>query len=94
MNKVFKVITNGDSICFIIQTGGDSDFWYWEISRRKWNDYWINRNPACLIGNIMEWAANEFVNSEENSSCGFSCGSYLTMEEAIYDYLEISVVNY
>lgn len=86
-NKVHKVITNGNSICFVINTDGDLDFWWWEISRGTWNGYWKDKNPACLIGNIMEWAANEFVNSDEYSNCGCSCGSFETVEEAVKDYL-------
>lgn len=95
MNKVYKVITSTDTICFIIQTEGDMDFWYWEVSRSSWNSYWEkHKSPACLIGRIMKWAANQFVNDEENSALGCSCGSFLTMEEAIFDYLEIEVITY
>ncbi len=87
VNKVHKVITSDDAICFIINTEGDEDFWYWEISRSTWNSYWKDKNPACLIGNIMEWAANEFVNSDKCSHCGCGVGSFATVYDAIKDYL-------
>ena len=53
INKVHKVISSDNAICFIIQTEGDKDFWYWVIDRSTWNGYWKDKNPACLIGNIM-----------------------------------------
>lgn len=87
VNKVHKVITDNNSICFIIQTEGDKDFWWWEISRSTWNKYWKDKNPACLIGNIMKWAANEFVNSDECSDCGCSCGNFETVLDAFNDYV-------
>ena len=87
MNTVHKVISSSDTICFIINTDGDSDFWWWEISRDTWVKYWKNKNHACLIGDIMEWAANEFVNSDECSDCGCSCGSFKTVYDAIKDYM-------
>lgn len=88
VNKVHKVISGSNAICFIIQTDGDTDFWWWEVSRNTWNGYWKDKNPACIIGNIMEWAANEFVNSDECSHCGCSCASFKTVAEAVKDYME------
>jgi len=87
INTVHKVITKGDAICFIINTRGGNDFWYWEIERYTWNLYWEDKNPACITENIMEWAANEFVNSDECSHCGYSCSGFETVEDAIEDYL-------
>ena len=86
-NTVHKVVSGSNTICFIIQTEGENDFWWWEISRDTWNGYWKDKNPACIIGNIMELAANEFVNSSECSHCGCSCASFETVMEAIKDYM-------
>lgn len=87
VNKVHKVVSGSNTICFIIQTDGDKDFWWWQIDRSTWNGYWKDKNPACIIGNIMEWAANEFVNSDECSHCGCSCASFETVYDAIKDYM-------
>ena len=87
INKVCEIITRDNAICFILNTSGETDYWYWEISRGTWNSYWKDKNPACLNGDIPEWAAAEFVNSDECSSCGCSCASYVTVEDAISDYL-------
>jgi len=88
VNKVQKIITDDNYICFIILTEGDEDFWYWEISLDTWNKYWKEKNPDCLNGNVTEWAANEFVNSDECRNCGCSVSSFATVEEAVKDYLE------
>lgn len=88
-NTVYKVITSDNAICFVIQTEGDTGFWYWEIDRNTWNSYWKDKNPACLIGDIMEWAANEFVNSDEYSHCGCSVSSFKTVYDAVKDYLDL-----
>lgn len=87
VNTVHKVITSSDSICFIINTEGDPDFWWWEVSRSTWDGYWKDKNVACLAGIIMKFAANKFVNSDECSHCGFSCSSFETVEDAVKDYL-------
>ena len=87
INKVHKIITRNNSICFVINTEGEQDFWYWEISIGTWDNYWKDKNPDCLNGNVMEWSANEFVNSDECSHCGCSVSSFLTVEDAIKDYL-------
>lgn len=91
VNTVHKVIINGNLICFIINTDGDNYFWLWEISRATWNNYWKDKNPACLIGDIMKWAANEFVNSDECSDRGCSCAAFDTIEEALKCYLSIEI---
>lgn len=87
MNKVYKVVSSEDAICFIIKTDDEKEFWYWEVSKGTWNKYWKDKNPACLIGNIMEWAANEFVNSDECSHCGCSYSGFDTIMDAINDYI-------
>ena len=87
VNTVHKVVSGNDAICFIIQTEDETDFWWWVIHRDTWNGYWKDKNPACIIGNIMEWAANEFVNSDECSHCGYSCASFETVYDAIMDYM-------
>lgn len=71
-NKVCKVITNNDVICFIISTKGDAGYWYWEIGRDIWNSFWKEKNTSCLTGDISAEAANVFANSEECSHCGCS----------------------
>ena len=82
VNTVHKTIANDDAVCFIISTEGESEFWWWEVSRGTWNGCWKDKNRACLTGDVMEWEANEFVNSAECSDCGCSCSGFATVEEA------------
>lgn len=86
MNKVYKIIKNKNenAICFIIQTEGDMDFWWWEISQELWDRY-KEKNTFGL--------PNDFVNDDENLSEGCSCGSFLTIEDTICDYLEIEIIT-
>ena len=88
VNVVHKIISNDDALCFVIKTEGEPDFWWWEVSRSTWNNYWKDKNAACLVGIIMELSANEFVNSDECSHCGCSCASFKTVAEAVKDYME------
>lgn len=91
-NKVQRILSTTDELCFIIKTKGDNDFWYWQISKATWDKFWKDKNPA-FCDNITEEAANEFVNSDECSHCGCSSGNYATIEEAVADYLKIKEKN-
>lgn len=88
MNEVKRIISNGNSICFIIQTVGDKDFWWWEIDVATWELYWKNKNPKYITGRIDFVAANEFVNSDECSHCGCSCASFDSEAAATKDYMK------
>lgn len=86
-NRVQRTLMKSDDLCFVIHTKDDKDYWYWQISKATWDKFWKDKNPA-FCDNITEAAANEFVNSEECSHCGCSCGNYATIEEAVADYLK------
>lgn len=42
MNEVKKIVYNGNSIYFILQTEGDQDFWWWEVSVSDVRDYFVD----------------------------------------------------
>lgn len=85
-NTVHKILIGDGIICFIINTKGDKDFWYWKVERCTWDEFWKTRKQSNL-DEITEKDANKFVNSIENSLCGDSCGNYATVEEAVAEYL-------
>ena len=80
MNTIIDIITNNDSIVFIINTEGDTDFWWWEISATEWKRYWNSTNITIEM-------ATEFANDEENETLGTSCGSFETVADAVVDYM-------
>lgn len=91
MNNVCKVIRNGDVICFIIHTKGETDYWCWEVCFGNWEKYWLSkgRNYTVIrMEAISEKMANEFCNAIENSHYGCSFGSFETVDEAIAEYLK------
>ncbi len=82
MNEVKSIIVNGDAICFVIQTDGEKDFWWWEISGGEWNKYWKGGTE------INKKLANIFVNDMKTSSYGCICSSFTTIEDAKKNYME------
>lgn len=89
MNRTEKIIIKDSSICFVIRTKGKFDYWWWEISRRNWEDYWLSIFEPEM--QIKKWMADKFINDDENSSYGYSCSSFLSVEDAIRDYTGIEV---
>ena len=85
VNKVHKMLQGNNTFCFIIQTENESDFWWWEVSKNDFCNFWLKRDLSKPIANIE--LANEFVNSDECSHCGCSCASFETVEDAIKDYM-------
>lgn len=89
MNKVIKVVTMENVVYFIIQTEGDTDFWYWEIPTESWLDYWNKLgNPAKAVQAALGYnpeRCDEFANDPNNDTVGASCGSFATVEDAIAD---------
>lgn len=81
VNQVHLVIAKESTVCFIISTETDNDFWYWEISKDIWDRY-LENNPS----DDVLLSASEFVNSGEYSHCGCSVASFNTIEEAVLDY--------
>lgn len=78
MNEIKKIINDKDTITFILITDGDTDYWWWEVPRYDWEHY-KHLNPNATT--------HDFVNDEEYASdCGFSCGGFDTVEDAIADY--------
>lgn len=88
VNKVLEIIENDSTICFVLNTQGEHDFWYWEVGRAVWDYFWRDKNPDVLKAKITNEAATEFVNSDECSHYGCSCGHFATVAEAIKDYFE------
>ena len=93
INEVENVITNGDAMVFIIRTKGEDDYWWWEVSRSEWNNYWERENnPGAIVssalGSTNKANAVQFANDLDNTNLGCSCGSYKTVLDAIKGYEE------
>lgn len=93
INDVKDVINNGDTIIFILQTKDENDYWWLEISRIDWDNYWKKENDSDV--NIVatpsrnnKTKAIQFVNDPDNTNLGFSCGGYPTVSDAINGYKE------
>lgn len=91
VNKVEKVIRDGSSIVFIIKTDGDQDYWYWQVSEEDVADFFrLNRNAygvyRTLAGKMTKGLAEQFVNSDEYSDKGCSCGGYNTIDEILKEF--------
>ena len=71
MNKIISILTKGNSIIFVLRTDGDSDLWWWEVSKEEVEQY---------KGTIVD-----FVNDEDNATSGTSCGSFYTYEDVLED---------
>ena len=74
VNKLIKKIDDNGSTCFIIQTEGDNDYWYWVV------------DTAYVTESGL--TDEEFINdvTGEYGSIGFSAASFDTVEDAIADY--------
>ena len=92
MNRVYKIIRNGDSTTFIIKTDGDNDFWFWTVYTSDIFDYFKKqgRNDLLLsygLGHISKQGAEMFANDPCNDTLGCSCGGFDTVDDAINDIL-------
>lgn len=92
MNRVIKLIRTDYSIIFILQTEGDDDFWWWEVSKEDFRNYWKNLYTGSrawgVYGatyNTNQKQAEQFANDIENSDKGTSCSSFSTVEDALRD---------
>lgn len=72
-NKLIKRIDQDGYTCFIIQSGNETDYWYWCV-----DTYLVDRYKGT---------DQEFINDYDNSSEGSSCASFATPEEAEKDFL-------
>lgn len=74
VNKLIKKIDDGVDTCFIIQTEGDNDYWYWVV------------DTAYVTESGL--TDEEFINdvTGEYGHIGFSSSSFDTVEDAIADY--------
>lgn len=90
INQVKKVVYDGSTVNFIIQTQGDNDFWYWQVCRTDIVDYFNRKNqPAAIFQLAHDMLAiascEEFCNDIENDLLGVSCSSFETIEDALKD---------
>lgn len=98
MNEVKKIVYNGNSIYFILQTEGDQDFWWWEVSVSDVRDYFVDKGLESIdnASAVYELAceklskahAEQFCNDADNDTLGCSCASFETAEEATMDVLK------
>ena len=91
MNEVKKIVYNGNAIYFILQTEGDQDFWWWEVSRNDVRNYFSNNAVAYLeltSNKLSKAHAEQFCNDADNDTLGCSCASFETAEEAAVDALK------
>lgn len=87
INKVIKIITEGNNVAVIIQTKGENDYWVWEVSLYDIQDYFIKTNQKQYLINPTSKAALEiFANSIEASDKGVSSGSYDSVDEILKEY--------
>lgn len=91
INKVHKIITDGTTTTFIIQTDGDSDFWFWTVDNTDIREYFKAHNTdtnlvIALNGHITPTAAEIFANDIDNSDKGTSSSSYDTIDEILKEF--------
>jgi len=92
INKVHKIITDGNTTTFIIQTEGDSDFWFWQVDNTDIRNYFRTHKSAgttlviALNGHLTPTAANIFANDLDNTDKGTSCGGYDTIEDILREF--------
>lgn len=75
MNKIIDTIYTGNTMVFIIKTGNEKGFWYWQVDREEVNEY--------------RGTHEEFVNDEDNATLGCSTGTFNTIEETLIDIYEV-----
>ena len=89
-NKIQKVVYDGATVTFIIQTEGESDFWHWSVNWHDVADYFQNhKNKVALLELVNEKLSpvncNIFINDLENDTLGCSCCSFDSIEDALKD---------
>ena len=89
-NNVKKVVYDGSAITFIIQTKGDNDFWFWNVSRQAVFDYFNKNNLSVALFELSHDAlsfyhASIFCDDCDNDTLGCSGGSFETIEDALKD---------
>jgi hypothetical protein len=92
INKVHKIIYDDKTgtIAFILQTDGDQDFWYWQVSKYDIHDYFRNKGDnfgmvRAYSGRLTKAQAEEICNSLELSDKGVSGANFETIEDALKD---------
>lgn len=94
INKVHKVITDHktDTTTFIIQTEGDTDFWWWQVDNQDIRDYFNNRTDKtyrvviAINGHMTPTASEIFANDIDNTDKGTSCAGYETIDEILKEF--------
>ena len=90
INQVLKVVYDGSTVNFIIQTKGDVDYWYWQLAKADVVDYFSRKNqPVAVFQLAHEMLAKKsceiFCNDIENDLLGVACSSFKTIEDALKD---------
>ena len=80
-NNIIKAIKNDNTFTFIIQTAGETDFWWWEVPHADWMHYFKG-----IMEEISKRNIETFINDEEfGFDCGFSCYGFESIADAIAD---------
>lgn len=90
MNRVHKVVYDGNNIVFIIQTDDEQDFWWWSVPFADVQEYFARANKPHTVVSIAfnklnREQAEQFANDIDNSDKGVSCASFDTVEDALRD---------
>lgn len=85
-NKIVMMIVNKPSVIFILKTGDESDYWYWEVDVSDIESYF-----KTSIDNITTDMAVKFCNDEDNATLGCSGSPYDHVEDVLNE-LEIDQV--
>lgn len=90
INHVQKVVYDGSTVSFIIQTDGDNDFWWWSVCWREVADYFQEHHKPSAINELANEKLSkihceQFVNDCDNDMLGVSCSSFATVEDALKD---------
>lgn len=90
INNVLKVVYMDGTMSFIIQTTGDSDFWYWQVDKWDVIQYFETRNNAAAVYQLAHEKLGknnclDFVNDIDNGGLGFSSGSFDNISDCLKD---------
>lgn len=85
MNKVHKIIYRDNEITFVIQTEGESHFWWWSVTKDEARPYFEKIKGLFNLEaeRITPAQADKFVNDYDNSTLGISSSPYESIDEIL-----------
>ena len=85
MNKVHKIIYRDNEITFIIQTEGETNFFWWSFTKDELRPYFEKHDAIknMINDNLTLEQADTFVNSPDANEIGVGGGYYNSLEEVL-----------